>query len=105
MALADAVQGALRPTQLVTWAGDDGAVNLAGATLSGVIVDAAGTSRAIAGTLTVTDADAGEFEWGYAAGDVAEAGVFYVQFAASFGSGATPQRSLMSWWRVLRWAG
>lgn len=102
MALADAVQGAKRPAQTVTWLREDGSgEDLTGATLTGFLRNrATGERRAIEGALTVTDAEAGAFRWDYAAGDVAEAGAFDVQFNAAFGSGASPARTFVGRWDV-----
>jgi len=106
MALAAAVMGGLRPSQIVTWTRDDGTPEpLTGATLTGTITDrATDTTRAIAGTLTPTDnAAAGEFRWDYAAGDVAEAGEFDVQFSAAFTPGPSPARTFVARWKVERY--
>lgn len=102
MALANAVQGGLRPSQLITWTREDGdAENLTTATLTGTITNRATTvTRAIAGTLAVTDAAAGVFRWDYAAGDVSEAGEFDVQFSAAFGTGQSPARTFVARWKV-----
>ena len=102
MALASAVQGGLRPAQIVTWTRDDDTPEpLTGATLTGTITDrATDTTRAIAGTLTVTDGAAGEFRWDYVAGDVDTAGEYDVQFSAAFGSGQTPARTFVARWKV-----
>lgn len=104
MALATAVQGALRPSQLITWTDADGdAVDLSGATLTGRIRSIqSGTARDIAGTLTITTAAAGEFRWDYAAGDVVDAGKFEVQFTATFGTSPTPARTFVGGWEVER---
>jgi len=102
MALTAAVKGGLRPSQIVVWARSDGtAENLTDATLTGTITNrATTTTRAIAGTLTVTDGAAGQFRWDYAAGDVDTAGEFDVQFSAAFATGQTPARTLVSRWTV-----
>jgi len=104
MALATAVQGALRPSQLITWSDADGnAVDLTGATLSGRIRSMqSGAARDIAGTLTVTTAASGEFRWDYAAGDVADSGTFEVQFTAAFLTAPTPARTFVGLWEVAR---
>ena len=104
MALAHAVAGATRPSQVITWTRDDGtAEDLTGATITGKIRSLAdGTTRDIAGTLSVTDAAAGEFTWAYAAADVATPGRFQVQFTAAFGTGATPARTDATNWEVKR---
>ena len=102
MALAAAVQGARRPAQAITWKREDGsAEDLTGATLTGHIRNrATGTTRAIAGPLTVTDGTAGVFRWDYAAADVAEAGRFDVQFVAAFTAGLSPARTFVAQWEV-----
>ena len=102
MALAAAVQGARRPAQSVTWLREGGGPeDLTGAALTGFIRNrATGATRAIAGPLTVTDGAAGVFRWDYAAGDVAEAGRFDVQFTAAFAAGLTPARTFVEQWTV-----
>jgi hypothetical protein len=102
MALAAAVRGGRRPSQLITWLRDDsGAEDLTGATLTGQIRNrATNETRAIAGPLTVTDAVGGVFRWDYAAADVAEAGRFDVQFDAAFAAGQTPARTFVTRWEV-----
>jgi hypothetical protein len=100
--LAPAVKGGLRPSQLVTWSPDDGsAMTLTGATMTGTITNrVTGVTRAIVGTLTVTNGAAGEFRWDYAAGDVSDKGEFDVQFDAAFGTPPTPARSYIARWTV-----
>jgi len=101
MALAYAVAGALRPSQIITWTrADDTPEVLTGATITGTIRNDANIVRAIAGTLTVTDGATGTFRWDYAAGDVATAGIFAVQFTAAFGSSPTPARTLKAQWII-----
>lgn len=101
MALAYAVQGALRPSQIITWTrSDDSPENLTGATLSGKIRNEAGVTRVIVGALTVTDAAAGKFTWDYAAGDVATAGTFSVQFTATFAETPTIAKTMIGQWVV-----
>ena len=102
MALAAAVKGGLRPSQIVTWQQDSGAVlDITGATLTGTITNrSSSVTRAIAGTLNVTDGAAGQFKWDYAAGDVADVGEFDVQFDAAFGSPPSPARSYIARWTV-----
>lgn len=102
MPLATAVQGALRPAQAITWGREGGgAEDLTAAALTGTIRNrATNAARPIAGTLTVTDGPAGAFRWDYAAGDVAEAGEFDVQFTAAYAAGATPARTFVERWRV-----
>ena len=103
MALASAVQGGRRPGQLITWQRESSAApeDLTDATLTGHIRNrATGTTRAIAGPLTVTDGTAGVFRWDYAAADVAEAGRFDVQFVAAFTAGLSPARTFVAQWEV-----
>lgn len=102
MALAAAVKGGLRPSQIVTWQQDSGAVlDITGATLTGTITNrSSSVTRAIAGTLNVTDGAAGQFKWDYAAGDVDTAGEFDVQFDAAFATGQTPARTFIARWTV-----
>ena len=102
MALAAAVAGATRPSQIITWMRAEGnAETLTSATLTGRIRDrATGTTRAIAGSLTVVDGAAGQFRWDYAAGDVVAAGTFDVQFVAAFASGQTPAKTFVAQWTV-----
>lgn len=102
MALASAVKGGLRPSQVVTWTRDDGnAETLTGATLTGFIRSrTTGTTRALAGTLTVTNGAGGEFRWDYAAADVADTGFFDVQFNAAFLASPTPAKTFVTRWDV-----
>lgn len=104
MALADAIYGAKRPSQVITWTREDGsAEDLSGATLTGYVRSLrTGTTRAIDGTLTLTTAASGIFTWAYGDNDVGEAGDFEVQFVASFGSVPTPAKTKIAPWRVLR---
>lgn len=102
MALANAVKGATRPSQVVTWTRAEGTPeDLSGATITGTLqhVDTKAT-RAIAGTLNVTSAAAGTFTWVYAAEDVAEAGTFDVQFIATFGATPSPAKTVATRWIV-----
>lgn len=100
--LAAAIQGALRPAQQIVWLDGEGvALNLTGATITGVIRNQTSlVARAVAGTLAVTDAAAGTFTWTYNAADVASAGTFDVQFTAAFGSAPTPARTFAATWVV-----
>lgn len=103
MALADGIQGSVRPSQTITWMRDEyEAENLTGATITGKIIgDGVGaTSRDIAGTLTVIDGANGEFRWDYDEDDVATAGNFLVQFTATFASGLTPAKTKTVKWKV-----
>lgn len=102
MALADAVQGAKRPSQLITWTDQDGnAVDLTGATITARIRNTAtGVAVVADGTFTLTSASAGIFRWDYGTTDVATAGFFRVTFTAAFASGTTPARTLSEKWVV-----
>lgn len=102
MALAQAIQDSLRPSQIITWTRGDGvAENLTGATLTGKIRDnTTGDIRSIAGDLDVTDGASGVFTWAYHADDVATAGRFMVQFTATFGDDPSPARTIASEWFV-----
>jgi len=101
--VADAVEGALRPGQVITWLREDEQPQeLTGALLTGTI-RSKGQQRAIDGALLVKDAPGGVFLWLYAAADVAEAGTFDVQFTASFANGRSPARSYSAVWVVRDW--
>ena len=103
MGLANAVKGALRPSQQITWTreGLNTPEPLTGATLTGKIQNCdTQVTRSISGTLTVTDGANGVFTWDYAAADVAEAGLFDVQFTAAFGTSPTPARTVRAKWTV-----
>lgn len=102
MALAHAIAGATRPSQVITWTRDDGTPeDLTGATITGKLRRAStGDITNIAGTLSVTDATAGKFTWAYAAADVATPGHYRVQFTAAFGSEPTPARTIVADWEV-----
>ncbi len=102
MALAHAIEGGTRPSQVVTWTRDDSTPeDLSGATLTGTIKNSLGVVRAIAGTLTVTTAASGIFTWAYHAADVATAGKCRVQFTATFGTTPTPAKTVIADWVVL----
>lgn len=102
MALASAVQNALRPTQRITWTDDNGtALDLTGATITGKIRnETTKVVRSIAGSLPIVTAASGIFDWIYAAGDVVDAGSFEVQFTASYGSPPSPARNIVTKWHV-----
>ena len=100
MALADAVDGATRPSQTITWTRDDGtAEDLTGATITGTLKPRGGTARAVAGDLSVSDAESGVFVWTYDDADVVE-GLYEVQFQAAFGSDPTPAKTFVARWYV-----
>lgn len=87
--LQTAIQGSTHTSQVITWTKEDGSIeDLTGATVTGKIQGVeADTAQAIAGTLQITGAATGVFSWSYAAADVAAAGIFWVQFKATFSDG------------------
>jgi hypothetical protein len=102
--LADAIQGARRPGQTIAWTDKDGRpFSLVGATISARIRNqATGEVRASDGSFDIIDAVNGMFVWNYSEADVSEAGVFEVQFTATFGAGLSPARTFVEEWRVVR---
>ena len=98
--LPDRVVGATRTPIEVTWTSDGVAVNLTGATLTGMIRRVStGESRSVAGSLTVTSAPEGIFQWALDADDVDAAGLYEVQITATY-TGANDV-TYASLWRVL----
>jgi hypothetical protein len=102
MALASAIKDAKRPSQQITWSRADGtAEDLTAAIITGSIRSyRTGESRAIDGTLTVTDGENGVFTWAYGNNDIGEAGRFSVQFNAAFGTDPTPAKTFLAEWQV-----
>lgn len=102
MALANAIVGATRPSQVITWYRADGTPeNLTGATMTGKLRNRqSGEVRDIAGVLSVTDGAGGVFTWAYDADDVATVGRYDVQFTAAFGTSPTPARTIVDRWAV-----
>ncbi len=102
MALPTRVQGARRPGLIITWLRDDEtAENLTDATVTGRIRDRnTGAARDISGAITLTDPAAGVFSWLPSVEDVSAAGLFEVQFTATFSSGATPARTFSATWTL-----
>lgn len=102
MALADAVQGARKIAQQITWTDEDGtAVDLTNTTLTGFIRPfGGGTTRAIDGTLSLVTAASGIFSWAYGETDVGTAGQFEVQFVATYSDTLT-ERTLKHAWQVI----
>lgn len=102
MALAKAVAGGKRPSQLIMWTREDGnAETLTGATITGKIKrQGQGTSADLTGMFTVTDGAGGVFRWDYSTDDVATAGKHVVQFTATFGSSPTPAKTFVAEWIV-----
>lgn len=102
MSLPDRVQGALRPSILISWYKGATPEDLTDATITGTIFNKYTCEvRAIAGTLTLIDADGGQFRWDLDAADVAEAGNFEVQFTAQYPSPPTPGKSFGENWTVI----
>lgn len=84
MGLSRAIEGAKDTGLQITWTQDDGtAQDLTGATITGVIEDKDGATRAITGTLSIVTAASGIFSWAYSAADVATVGRYLVQFKAT----------------------
>jgi len=102
MALADAIQGAKRPSQLITWTDQDGnAVDLTGATITARIRNmATGATVAADGAFVLVTPSNGVFRWDYGTTDVATAGFYKVTFTATFASGVTPAKTLSEKWVV-----
>jgi hypothetical protein len=100
------VQGARRPSMLITWMRDGTSTpeDLTGATITGLIKRGEYTTitAAITGTLALTDADGGVFRWDLSAADVEHYGNLEVQFTATFGSGQTPAKTFKADWRIER---
>lgn len=100
MALANAVQHARKRAQTITWKDeDDAAIDLTGATITGII-ERAGVQTAITGALALVTAASGIFSWTYSAADVAQAGAFFVQFRAKY-SDSLSEISYRTKWTVL----
>lgn len=101
MSLQKAVQGGRYTGQQITWSLDDGTPqDLTGSTLTGTITNQlTGATRAITGTLELVTPASGIFSWSYSAADVAEAGDFWVQFTADYGS-SLDDVSYRQYWRV-----
>mgnify|MGYP000878625180 CR=1 FL=1 len=103
MPLARAVQGARHTAQRISWRDKDGdPQDLTGATITGRIENRkTNTAVAIDGTLLADgDPEDGVFVWSYGANDVATAGVFDVQFIATYGP--LNDKTLVETWTVER---
>lgn len=95
------VQGALRPSPLITWAEGKTFFNLTGATITARLRNKiTGVARASQGDFVVVDAAKGQFRWDLHADDVAEAGEFEVRFTAAFGIAPSPGKSYRTDWIV-----
>ena len=86
MALGNIVEGAKKPSQLITWTDLD----LTAATITAEIKFGDAAAVASSGAFTVTDAAAGVFRWDYSTADTATAGYHTVQFTATFVGDPTP---------------
>lgn len=90
-----AVKGSTQIVQRISWPGQV----FSGATITGVLIGAGGVERAITGTLVAVSGETGLFDWTYSDADVAEAGYFFVQFTANYGSGVLG-KTLRTTWKV-----
>ena len=102
MSLANAVQGARHTAQTITWTDADGsAIDLTGATITARIRAKRLSTIPFAsdGVFALVDLGAnGVFTWTYGVGDIANAGLFEVQFKAAY---ATYDLTLTTDWEVL----
>lgn len=89
MSLPRTIKGSRYTGLQITWTQEisGSAQDLTASTLTGVIRDEDGNSTAITGTLALSDAANGVFQWSFSAADVATAGRYEVQFKATYGSG------------------
>lgn len=102
MALQNAVQGDRHTGQTITWYAGNNPKNLSGSVITGRIYDPnTRTSVAITGSLALTDAVNGVFQWLYSAADTQNVGDFTVQFTATYNSDSFPDSSFEEGWRVL----
>lgn len=100
MPMPPTIQYARQRVLVLTWEDDDhNAIDLTGATITGII-ERSGVQTAITGTLALVTAASGIFSWTYSAADVAQAGAFFVQFRAKF-SGSLSEFSYRHKWQVL----
>lgn len=99
--LDDAIEGSIYTPYIITWEIEEGdALNLTGAAITGIRHNrATGVNKALTGTMTVTDAAAGKFQWTPSTTDVSDVGLFLVQFTATIATKA--EISKRARWRVL----
>lgn len=99
MTLPATIRGATHTGLQLTWKRADGsAVDLTGGTITGRMKSADGVVRAITGSLMVVAPPTnGVFRWMFAEADVAVAGVFFVQFTATYGDGSDDHTFVDSW--------
>lgn len=102
MALAHAVQGARRPSQLITLTDAAGsAVDLSGAMITVRIRNlTTGVAVASDGAFVIVNAAGGVLRWDYSEADVSTAGRYEVQFTLAFGVAPTPARTIIEGWTI-----
>lgn len=102
--LPTVARGSLRPSMLVTWthADETEVEDLTAAVIVGRIKDLSdNTYRTVQGELTALAPETnGIFEWAFDAADVATAGVYQVQFAATWVADPTLGRTIVFEWEV-----
>lgn len=99
--LDDSVQGSTANPPLITWNKSDGtAQDITGYTITGRLYSIERrTARAITGTFDLVSAATGIFRWNRSAADLADTGIFEVQF---IGTAATvPNITYTELWHVL----
>jgi hypothetical protein len=95
-----AVQHARKRSLTITWKDEDGAaVNLTGATLTGII-ERDGVQTSITGTLALVTAASGIFSWTFSAADVGQAGNWFAQFRAKYAADSLSEISYRTQFKV-----
>ena len=99
--LEASVQGSTANPPLITWDKSDGTVqNLTGYTITGRLYSIERrTSRAMTGTCSIIDASTGVFQWNRTIADLADVGMFEVQFIGT--AAGVPNITYSSYWQVL----
>lgn len=100
MALSKAIEGSNHTAQQITWKDERGnAVDLTGATITGKMHphDDSSTVSDIGGgagngTLTISDASNGVFNWTYGDNNIDDVGVFIVQFTATYAADSSKEK-------------
>jgi len=101
MSLPNAVKGSTHTGLTITWKHPDTTVHdLTNATITGVIIDKDLNSKAITGTLALSDAANGVFTWAFSAADVVAAGSFTVQFNANYSTDSKDDKTYEEDWIV-----
>jgi hypothetical protein len=96
--LQPAVKNDRHTGQSITWYAGSTPKVLTGATITGTITDTTtGTSRAITGALSLSDAANGVFTWAYSAADTGTVGVYDVQFTATYADQLSDSSFTISW--------